>query len=252
MAKIVSVYSYRGGTGKTNCIANIAAIVARHGYRVCVVDTNLQSPGIHVLFGLNECTINYSLNDYLWLHCAMKDIVYDVTVVLQEQGNDRSKLYLVPASTKLSDQARILREGYDVSLLQQGLHQLVSALRLDYLFIDTHSGFGEETLLAIDESNIVLFVLCPDQQDFQGIESAVSMAQSFAVPKLLPIINKAPTGLDTRQLISHIETTYGVTIAEVLPHSEDLLRLASRGIFALNDPTHHLNGCIEAIVRQII
>ncbi|WP_333417166.1 P-loop NTPase [Microcoleus sp. herbarium8] len=48
MSKIVSIHSYRGGTGKSNSTANLAVAVARKGYRVGIVDTDIQSPGIVV------------------------------------------------------------------------------------------------------------------------------------------------------------------------------------------------------------
>src|SRR5262245_53203 len=52
MAKIIAIHSFRGGTGKSNTTANIAALLAADGRRVGVIDTDIQSPGIHVLFGL--------------------------------------------------------------------------------------------------------------------------------------------------------------------------------------------------------
>jgi septum site-determining protein MinD len=52
MAKIISIHSYRGGTGKSNLTANLATLVARDGNRVAVIDTDLPSPGIHILFGV--------------------------------------------------------------------------------------------------------------------------------------------------------------------------------------------------------
>ena len=54
MAKIVSIHSFRGGTGKSNVTANTAAQFAAMGHRVGVIDTDIQSPGIHVLFGMDE------------------------------------------------------------------------------------------------------------------------------------------------------------------------------------------------------
>ncbi len=66
MATIISVHSFRGGTGKSNTTANVAAELARKGQRVGVIDTDIQSPGIHVLFGLAGESITASLNDYLW------------------------------------------------------------------------------------------------------------------------------------------------------------------------------------------
>jgi len=42
--------------------------------------------------------------------------------------------------------------------------QLVKALALDYLFIDTHPGVNEETLLSIAISDKLFVVLRPDHQ----------------------------------------------------------------------------------------
>ncbi len=47
-----SIHSFRGGTGKSNTAANLATVVADAGQRVGVIDTDIQSPGIRVLFGL--------------------------------------------------------------------------------------------------------------------------------------------------------------------------------------------------------
>ncbi len=63
MATIVSIHSFRGGTGKSNTTANLAAIYAQQGLRVGVIDTDIQSPGIHVLFGLAGDEVEASLND---------------------------------------------------------------------------------------------------------------------------------------------------------------------------------------------
>lgn len=64
MTRIISVHSWRGGTGKSNLTANLAALLAAAGQRVAVVDTDIQSPGIHILFGLKGATIRHSLNDF--------------------------------------------------------------------------------------------------------------------------------------------------------------------------------------------
>jgi len=53
MSKIISIHSFRGGTGKSNTTANVSVLLASQGYKVGVVDTDIQSPGIHVLFGFD-------------------------------------------------------------------------------------------------------------------------------------------------------------------------------------------------------
>src|SRR5512136_752050 len=115
MSQIISVHSFRGGTGKSNLVANIAALYAAGGQRVGVVDCDIQSPGIHVLFGLDESRMTHSLNDYLWGKCSIREATYDVTpqAVVPLKGH----LFLIPASIRAGENPRILREAYDVGLL---------------------------------------------------------------------------------------------------------------------------------------
>jgi uncharacterized protein (DUF2267 family) len=47
---IITFYSYKGGTGRTMAVANVAWILAANGRRVLVVDWDLESPGLHRYF----------------------------------------------------------------------------------------------------------------------------------------------------------------------------------------------------------
>jgi MinD-like ATPase involved in chromosome partitioning or flagellar assembly len=46
VSAIISIHSFRGGTGKSNTTANIAAVLAARGFRTAVIDADIQSPGI--------------------------------------------------------------------------------------------------------------------------------------------------------------------------------------------------------------
>jgi hypothetical protein len=48
--KVVTFYSYKGGTGRTMALANVAWVLAANGNRVLVVDWDLESPGLHRFF----------------------------------------------------------------------------------------------------------------------------------------------------------------------------------------------------------
>ena len=78
MGKIVSIHSFRGGTGKSNTTANLAEQVALRDKRVGVVDTDIQSPGIHVLFGLDEQKMGKTINDYLHGKCSIGEVAFSV------------------------------------------------------------------------------------------------------------------------------------------------------------------------------
>jgi MinD-like ATPase involved in chromosome partitioning or flagellar assembly len=49
--KVVTFYSFKGGTGRTMALANVAWILASNGKRVLVADWDLESPGLHRFFG---------------------------------------------------------------------------------------------------------------------------------------------------------------------------------------------------------
>jgi Mrp family chromosome partitioning ATPase len=70
-AQIVAVQSFRGGTGKSTLISNLAVLMAQQGKRVGIIDTDLQSPGMQMLLGLEQKSIDLTLNDYLWHRCAL-------------------------------------------------------------------------------------------------------------------------------------------------------------------------------------
>src|SRR5262245_59676244 len=46
-ARIVTFYSYKGGTGRSMALANVAWILAANGKRVAVIDWDLEAPGLH-------------------------------------------------------------------------------------------------------------------------------------------------------------------------------------------------------------
>jgi hypothetical protein len=48
--QIVTFYSFKGGTGRTMALANVAWILAANGKRVLIADWDLESPGLHKFF----------------------------------------------------------------------------------------------------------------------------------------------------------------------------------------------------------
>ena len=107
-----------------------------------------------------------------------------------------------------------MHDGYDVSLLHEGIGALVRELSLDLLLLDTHPGLNEETLLSIAVSDAVAIVLRPDQQDYEGTHVTVSVARKLRVPEMMLVVNKTPSVFDA---------------ADVKRRVEDRLRLRRRG-----------------------
>jgi MinD-like ATPase involved in chromosome partitioning or flagellar assembly len=246
MSRIISIHSFRGGTGKSNVAANIAVLLAMDRLRVGVIDTDIQSPGIHILFGVDEGEISHSLNDYLWGKCDIKSVALDVTSRLGIEN--RGKIFLIPASLKAGEIVKVLREGYDVGLLNEGFRELIAKLKLDALMIDTHPGLNEETLLSIAISDVLLIIMRPDQQDYQGTGVTMDVARKLNVPRMMLIVNKVPLVFDLDEVKARMEQTYNCEVVAVLPHSDEMLLLASTSIFAMQYPEHPLTAIFQQIV----
>jgi septum site-determining protein MinD len=249
MSRVISVHSFRGGTGKSNTAANVATLLAAQGQRVGVVDTDIQSPGIHTLFGLHQEAMRYSLNQYLWGTCDITQTAHDLTASLD--GGLRGRLYLVPSSMKANDIARVMRDGYDVGLLDEGFRQLVKELSLDVLMLDTHPGLNEETLLSIAMSSTLAIVLRPDHQDYEGTSVTLSVARKLNVPDLVLVVNKTPPVFDPDEVKERVEKAYECEVAAVLPHSDELMALSSAGIFALRHPAHPVTGLLRKLAARL-
>lgn len=250
MVKVVAIHSYRGGTGKSNTTANVATAIATTGRRVAVIDTDIQSPGIHVLFGLEPDAMGNTLNTYLWGECEITDAAYDLTPPsVQAAGG---QLHLIPSSCALANITRILQEGYDVRLLRQGIKTLVETLNLDYVFIDTHPGLNEETLLCVAVANLLTIVLRPDKQDFQGTAVMVDLAKKLRVPKVLMVVNRVLANADFDALQEQVAENYGAEVAGLFPNCDEMMELASNGLFYLEYPDHPLTQVMESVAQKVM
>jgi MinD-like ATPase involved in chromosome partitioning or flagellar assembly len=263
-ARIISVHSYNYGTGKSTIMANLASQLAMKGKRVAMVDTDIQSPGLHVLFGLDETGMTHTLNDFLHGKCAIEEAAYLIGKLTDDTlggSHLRGKnLWLVPSNPKTEEISEILRDGYDVNLLNKGLQNLRKKLELDYLFIDTHPGLNDETLLSIAISDALIITLRPDNQDLQGTAVTVDVARSLGIDssgegKLFLLINKALSKYDHAKMKQDAESLYNAPVLSVLPLAENVVNNVSGDIFSLRMPddpwSKQLRTAVELLVAHL-
>jgi MinD-like ATPase involved in chromosome partitioning or flagellar assembly len=199
-----------------------------------------------------------TLNDYLWGDCAIHEAAYDLSHLLQKQpsgnhseGNSKGGLYLVPASVKANDITHILREGFHQEKLLNGFSEISRDLQLDVLLIDTHPGIHEETLQAIAVCSLLVVMLRPDYQDYQGTSVIVELARMLSVSEILLVVNKVLPAFDVETYRQQLETVYEVSAAKILSFSEEMMHLSSSEIFSMRYPNHPLSKAIDAIGQHI-
>lgn len=247
--QFISIHSYRGGTGKSNITANLCVLLAARGLKVGLTDMDIQSPGIHALFGFDAASFTYCLNDYLWSRCTVEEAVYEVGPFpgMKAPG----AVWLLPSSIRPGDIARIINDGYDVDRLNDGLNAFADHFGLDVLLIDTHPGLGEETLLSMAISDRLLILLRPDRQDYQGTSVTLKVASQLSIPHMSLCINKVPESLPEDDLRRQVENTYGYPVDAVLFHSNRMMELASAGIFVLHHPDHPFSDKLRNLALRI-
>ena len=136
--------------------------------------------------------------------------------------------------------------------MNDGFRRLVKSLQLDYLFIDTHPGLSKETFLSIAISHILILILRPDKQDYQGTAVTIDVARQLKVRKMLLTINKIHSQLNSDALKQKVEETYNEKVVGLFPLSEDVVRLASEGIFYTRYPEHPISQEFDKIAQQIM
>jgi septum site-determining protein MinD len=250
MAQILAIHSFRGGTGKSNLTANLATALAMKGKNIAVIDTDLASPGIHVLFGFTAATDQSTLNDHLQDDVPIINCAHDVTP--DQVRHSRGRIWLVPGAMDSDRIARLLREGYEVEKLNDAIFSLSDKLSLDLVLIDTHPGINEETLLSTAIADCLLMVMRPDSQDYLGTAVAIEVAQRLDVPAIRMVVNKLPAHLDHDQVGERVLANYEVPVGALLPLSEDLLTLASSGLAVLSYPNHAWSNNVRELADHLV
>jgi septum site-determining protein MinD len=251
VSTIIAIQSSQGGAGKSNILANVAAQLALRGKRVGVVDADLQTPGIHIPLGLGGL-LERTLNDFLLGKCAIEEAVYDVGARMGHSGLPGGTLYLVPAGFPSQEITRGIRGRYGITPLDDGLQTLVETVGVDYVLIDSHTGFSEDALLTMALCDRMLLVLGTDQKDLQGTAALLEVARKLELSAILLVANMVLPTYDRAHLRAELERVYGCPVAAILPFCANLMALGSGGLFTLRAPEDPFSQGIGEIVERIV
>ena len=251
MVKIVSILSYRGGTGKSNLAANIAWLAARGGAKVAVLDTDLQSPGVHIVLQAEMSRAVFTLSDFVAKRCQLEEAAIDLTDDL-EVGANGGKLYLLPSSMSVEAITRVIADGYDAGRLNREMATLVKTLDLDLLLIDSHPGLNRETILTAAVSDVLMVPVRPDAQDFQGTAVITEVARKLQVPAILLVASKIIDGVDPVAFAARLEEAFGFPVAASIPLLPGIARLGSNGVFARLQPDHPVVAVMQQLTDRLL
>ena len=176
--KLITTHSFKGGTGKTNVIANLSYALVNDGFKVGVVDSDASHPSLHIMYGLGDRQPHPTLTEFLLGKCESFDIVHD----LSEEYNLKEKLYLIPANLDGEVIRKLINEGFEIGHLFRGLKEVGEQAKLDFMLIDTRPGLDEKTMLFLIMTDVLLILVRNDEADIRGTKTLLNIVDFFRIP----------------------------------------------------------------------
>jgi MinD-like ATPase involved in chromosome partitioning or flagellar assembly/tetratricopeptide (TPR) repeat protein len=199
--RIVTFYSYKGGTGRTMALANIAWILASNGLRVLMMDWDLDSPGLHKFFHpfLDSAKIAATagiidlVTDYAWAATQAEErpadwhrtyaqiLPYSVSVAWSAFPEGGTLDFVSAGRQNRNYSAAVASFDWDNFYDRLGGGQFFDALRADmkanydYVLIDSRAGLSDIADICTVQFPDVL-VDCFTLSD-QNIEGAAAVAR---------------------------------------------------------------------------
>lgn len=248
MTEIISVVSIRGGHGTTTIAANLAAVFALNGRKVCVVDCSMEYTDLGEMLGVEDSPA-YTISDYLSGRCQITDTVLPSTLQFSTSPAGTVDVLLFGKS-RLS-MIEVRKNGIDLGFLADGLHELRQN-EYDYIIIDSGHGLSEENMLLMGISDGVL-VIMSEWKTRSWTDAAVfgDIAKKLDVGRRVLVANKFPAHryLYDRDLFNRIEKAMIPTfsLAVILPQIKEIAD--GIGIFAVEHPTHPVAGIFKECVQ---
>ena len=173
MGKSIVVTSGKGGVGKTTCVANVAAQLARRGKKVVVVDGDTGLRNLDIAMRL-EGDIVYNLLDVINGKCSLREALV--------RSKDVQGLYLLPTA-QAKDKTYVTAEdmGKVVDLL---------AIFFDYVIIDCPAGIEQGFIAAIRAASQALVVVTPELPSVRDAARVMTILENNGISDISIVVNR--------------------------------------------------------------
>jgi pilus assembly protein CpaE len=223
--RVITVFSSKGGCGKTTIATNLAAGLAERGRRrVVILDLDLAFGDVAVATRLFPAR---TIADAVPLNGAI-----DATAV---------RAMLTPHSAGLSVIAAPTEPTASESIPATLVSHLIDVLRgeFDCIVIDTPPNFEDPVLAALDVSDLIALVATPDLPALKNLKISMEtlVELSYSREKFRLILNRS----DAKVGISHseVEKTAQMSLSARIPSSRDVSATVNRGVLIVQDDPKH-------------
>lgn len=212
--KTITFYSYKGGVGRTLALSNIATRLSELGKKVCLLDFDLEAPGLPFKFRNNKKEIKSGIVDYIYKFSCngiIPDNIKDYSISLDALNSNFRPIDLIPAGNiedngywkKLSminwSEMFYSENGQGVKFILDLKAKIEKELAPDILLVDSRTGItdiaGITLKLLADE--VVILASFNDENLFGSkkiIKSLLDNSNSLfgKTPKINFILTRLP------------------------------------------------------------
>ena len=234
----VTVFSPKGGVGKTTIAVNLALALSERGSKkVALVDLDLAFGDVAITLQLFPAR---TIADTVHLESGLDFTVLEP--LLTDYRGDLSAL-VAPVQPDAKDSIPPSLVGRILNLLKSNF---------DYVVVDTSPSFDEYALQAFDETDEMLLVTTLDVPTLKNVKVAVETLDllNFPKPRRRLILNRADdkVGLTADK----VESTLGMTISAAIPTSSQVAHATNSGEPIISaQPRHAVSQAIAKLARSI-
>lgn len=202
MAKLITITSGKGGTGKTTTAINIGAALNSFGKDVIILDANLTTPNVGLHLGAPIVPV--SLNHVLLGKAKISDAIYE-----HESGTK-----IIPSSLSIKDMRKI--DHGKLKDVGKKLRKIA-----DYIIYDSAAGLGEEAIASIDAGDELIIVTNPEIPAVTDALKTSKVIEQLGKSVKGVIVNRVK-GLKTEMPINNIREMLELPILGVVPEDKNM------------------------------
>jgi flagellar biosynthesis protein FlhG len=183
-ATIIAITSGKGGVGKTSVGINVAAALARRGYKVGIVDADFGLGNIDVMLGL---TPTYHLGHVLTGEKELDEVVVDGPLGIR----------IIPAGTGIRALTSLTPEQW--KRFSRVLERVTTGL--DFLFIDTAAGISDNVVELLLKAERVVVVTSFDPAAVVDAYAVIKILTAADRQKEIGVVVSAARNADEANLV---------------------------------------------------
>ena len=239
--RIITVFSPKGGVGRTTVAVNLAVVAAAEmGKKVALVDASFQFGDVGVLLNLNPK--NKSIADLIPDMAEGDPEMIDQVLVTHSSG---LRVMLAPPSPEMS-------ELITTAFLRRILERLRDTH--DLVIVDSWPWFHDTTLGLLDLSDEILALLTLEITNIKNIRLFLEVADQLGYPagKIKLVLNRADSALGIR--VSDVEHSIGRRIDEtIVSDGRSVVYALNRGVpFVTSNREAQVSQDIIRLARSVI